>query len=90
MLFTQDGCKVFNDSGSVLATGSLVNNMFRLNVAKNENAYSLKMDGDSFGLWHRRFGHASVSKLNLMLNSNVKSSNFVHYSLGRKTRFRCE
>lgn len=88
MLFTKNGCNVFDKNECIIATGSIVNNMFRLDVVKNERAYSVKVNSETFDLWHRRLGHASVSKLNLILNSGINPSNFkcVTCAEGKQTR----
>ena len=71
VLFDINGVKIFDSNKKVVATGSLVDNMFKLNVVRDNYALSAKCDIDMFNLWHRRLGHASVGKLNILLHTNM-------------------
>lgn len=73
VLFDKDGCKIFDACKKVVATGNLVNNMFKLNTISNEYACATSADQSTM-LWHRRLGHASFTKMNLLLNLKEKNS----------------
>lgn len=73
VLFDINGVKIFDSNKRVIATGSLIDNMFKLDVARDNYAFSIKCDIDTFNLWHRRLGHASASKLNLLLQTKMNS-----------------
>lgn len=56
-VFNASGCKIYNKKREIVATGSFVNNMFKLDIDSNsEFACLSKTDGV---LWHRRFCHSS-------------------------------
>lgn len=54
-----------------MATGSLENNMFKLDIA-NETSYAAKTSEVDFALWHKRLAHANEKTMNLLLNTNKK------------------
>lgn len=56
LLFSRNGVKIFDSTKKVIATGTLENNMFKLDVARDSFASSVKSDMDNFNLWHRRLG----------------------------------
>lgn len=72
IIFSKNGCKVYDSSRKVIATGSLVNNMFKLDKVQSSNfvvengfacvntATHTKSMTDAI-LLHRRLGHASFS-----------------------------
>lgn len=79
VLFNKNGCKIFDSNKNIIATGSMVNNMFKLDVVENEVACTVRpknISDDLFNLWHRRLGHACVSKLNLVLGTSVQAKDF--------------
>lgn len=80
VLFNRVGCKIFDNCKNVIATGSLVNDMFKLDVP-NSNVYSAnkvtivkpKIENVSdFELWHRRLGHVSYGN-SVFVNNFEKS-----------------
>lgn len=73
-LFDVNGVKIFDSQSKTIATGSLINNMFKLDIARDNYALSAKCDINMFNLWHRRLGHASAGKLNILLNTKMMPS----------------
>lgn len=70
--FSRNGVKIIDGKGKILATGSLTNDMFRLNTVSHEIAYKANSSHDDILLWHRRLAHASVSKLNVLFKVDSK------------------
>lgn len=63
VVFNIRGCKITDKKGSVVATGRLEDNMFKLNTY-DEFACSAK--SDDITLWHRRFGHVSFGNMKFL------------------------
>lgn len=66
IVFNKHGCTIYNANREVIATGSLVDNMYKLDTyekidfacaAKNETV-----------LWHRRLGHIGFSNMSFLKN----------------------
>lgn len=68
VVFNKNGCVVFDKQRNVVAPGSLVNNLFKLDTVEAESAYAVNNIGDSTVLWHRRLGHVSLSNMNFISN----------------------
>lgn len=66
--FDKTGCKILDKNKKIIAMGTLINDMFKLNTVSRAYACSAISNQDNIVLWHRRLAHASVSKLNLLLN----------------------
>jgi len=62
VVFDSDGCKIFNDQNRIIATTTIVGNMYRLNRPENRHVAFTKAQKDS-NLWHRRLGHISDDNL---------------------------
>lgn len=71
VIFNANGCTIHDMHKNIVATGSLIDNIFKLDIDSKQFAYSAKNESDPM-LWHRRFGHASMNKLKLLMNINVK------------------
>lgn len=63
--FGDDGCKIFNSIGDLVATAYLVNGVYKLNTP-NGIAASAIASGE---IWHRRLGHINGKSLNEMQNA---------------------
>lgn len=70
------------------ATGSLINNMFVLDVINSESPCVESSDISTCKLRHRRLEHASVPKLNLLLGTKfeLKDLQCVTCTEGKQTR----
>lgn len=80
VLFTKIGCKVFNSKHEIVATGILINNMFKLNTIceksalimnnnNTENVMVVKSTSKAINnifLWHRRLGHISFANISYL------------------------
>lgn len=67
-IFDSKGCRIINESGELCATASLVNDIYKLDLAENRCLMtSSKCDND---LWHRRMGHLHQKSL-LKLSSGL-------------------
>lgn len=74
VIFDINGCKILNKEKSVVATGILLNDMFKLNVKTNESACaSANIKSDDSVLWHRRLAHTNFKTIKNFMNINVKS-----------------
>jgi len=80
VVFDINGCRIYNQNRQLIATATLGNGIFKLDVneglpecfEKNEgNQMSLISSGNSFELWHRRLGHINPVYLNKMKNGDV-------------------
>lgn len=66
IVFNKHGCTIYNGNREVIATGSLVNNMYKLNTYEDiEIACAAK---NETVLWHRRLGHIGVSNMSFLKN----------------------
>lgn len=79
VIFNYHGCKVVNSDKDTIATGSLIDGMFKLDAPEYktffvENAKNIipkKSDSD-IRLWHRRLGHISYDNMKF-LDVNMKN-----------------
>lgn len=74
VLFNKNGCKIYDTTKKTIATGSMINNMFKLDTVPCEIACAAKGDKKDIVLWHRKLGHASIAKMNKVLNMNIKGN----------------
>lgn len=73
VLFDINGCKIFEKNNKLIATGKLINDMFKMNLKLNESAcVSAIVENDESVLWHRRLAHANFGTLKKLLNITVK------------------
>lgn len=64
VVFTDQGCQIYNRNGTLISTADLVNNMYKLNLNKPKSSFlATAVSGD---IWHRRFGHINYKDLSLM------------------------
>lgn len=84
VLFNIDGCKIFDADWNLIATASLVNDLFKLDVVCNEKSLIVETKKNSVVstkptensiLWHRRLGHTSFDYMTLLKN-DVKNISF--------------
>lgn len=70
VIFHGSGCDIYNSKHQLIATASLVDNVYKLNFEKPQLnlAVNLAVSGD---VWHRRFGHLNYKDLTLMRNGLV-------------------
>lgn len=77
VIFDVNGCRIYNRDDSLVATGSMVDNMYRLDSLHVNKSYASTVK-DDYDLWHRRLGHLNfdyVRKLQNMVDSFC-STNF--------------
>lgn len=76
VLFDKRGCQIFNAEGSVIATASLVDNIYKLDCDNSDGvagATSLAVKTEGSDLWHRRLGHLNYTYVkNLKCNAEAK------------------
>jgi len=62
VVFNNDGCKVIDKDGDVVATGSHENDLFKLQECKQgkKNTLAVSSTG-SLELWHQRMGHLDIN-----------------------------
>lgn len=72
VVFTIDGCKIYNKNNELIATGDLVDDMFKMNIKASEFACanSVNKKYDDFVLWHRRLAHANFKTLKSLFQWN--------------------
>lgn len=70
VIFNKNGCKIVDKNSKIIATGSLINNMFTLDAVPivKDFACASKFQDNDLELWHKRFGHANVQKVKLLLD----------------------
>lgn len=64
--FHSTGCNIYNKEKHLVATASLINNMYKLNTIGGDAYISAADSTESLDIWHRRMGHlnyADVKKL---------------------------
>lgn len=86
VLFTKHGCTITNKNGKVIATGSLQNDLFKLNTVASSDAAHLSISDGNAQLWHRRLGHISVSKMQFLKNASNFKLNCVVCAEGKHSR----
>lgn len=62
VLFDDSGCKVFNNKHEIVATASLVDNMYKLDRFY-PRSFTVCENKSGESLWHRRMGHIGHSYL---------------------------
>lgn len=75
VVFNKHGFKIYNNKHELIATGSLVNNMFKLDVDTANFACTAKNDDDTV-LWHRRLGHIGATNMHFLsdrINKKINS-----------------
>lgn len=70
VIFDRNGCIILNSEKDVIATANEINGLYKLNVAKNHNAYVVK--GVSNDIWHRRLGHLGSDNMKLLSKGYVE------------------
>lgn len=70
VLFTSRGCVIRDSNGELLATGTMVDGLYRLD-GKHDMAMAAIGSSKSMELWHRRLGHVNPSYLKKMRNGGV-------------------
>lgn len=70
VLFNENGCRVLNREGKIVATASLVGNMYRLDCDLG-SAFVGKLQRVKQDLWHRRLGHIGHENFKKMCNGIV-------------------
>lgn len=78
--FKTDGCSIYNRKRKLLATATLVNNVYRLNDKKSVFGL-MSAESADINIWHRRLGHMNKSDLLKMKNGIVSCINFVQSEL---------
>lgn len=89
VVFSKNGCTIYNKNKKVIATGTLENDLFKLNTVSSNSAFSATNE-NNLKLWHRRLGHIAVSNMNFMknvvdINTNIEL-NCVTCAEGKITR----
>lgn len=86
--FDRNGCKIFDANKNIIATGTLINDMFKLNTvsAKYACAANSNKQNDNIVIWHRRLAHASSSKLNLLLKQKIETMDCATCAKGKHAR----
>ncbi|KAI8424616.1 hypothetical protein MSG28_003049 [Choristoneura fumiferana] len=63
--FNDESCKIFNKKGDLVATASLMNGVYKLNMPENTTV-AMAASADT---WHRRLGHVNSAYMNKMQNA---------------------
>lgn len=75
VVFDKNGVRIYGkDKNVLIASGNLIDGMFKLNIQVNEFAGAcndIKNDDDSI-LWHRRLAHTNFTTLKSVLNIKMK------------------
>lgn len=74
VLFTKNGCKILNANNKVIATASLIDDLFKLDTVPNAKVFCADTNNsnicektkENLLLWHRRFGHASFDYMKFL------------------------
>lgn len=76
VIFTSRGCVIQDQIGTVLATASLVDGLYRLDGSIEVALASIGAN-ETMELWHRRLGHLNPNDLMRMRNGGVNGVSFV-------------
>lgn len=63
--FNDESCRIFNKKGDLVATASLVNGVYKLNMPE-DTTFAMAASADT---WHRRLGHVNSAYMNKMQNA---------------------
>lgn len=98
--FDKTGCVIMNNGNQIVATASIINNMYRLNMPGGGYACMSDVEENDIFLWHQRMGHLNFNSLKKMSDNtdhvtfSAKSENLtcVTCKEGKQTRlpFRSE
>ncbi|CAK1587338.1 unnamed protein product [Parnassius mnemosyne] len=71
----KSGCVILNRKNDIVATASLINNMYRLNVPGGYTCISDIIEQDTY-LWHQRMGHLNFQSMKKLTENtaDLKSS----------------
>lgn len=73
VIFDINGVKIFSKENELIASGPLVENMFKIKVKTSELACSVdSAENNKTILWHKRLAHINFATLKSLLNINVK------------------
>ena len=67
VLFTSKGCTVKSADNRIVATGTLINGLFKLEQKKQSKTFAC-VAKDDIELWHRRMGHLNYNSLKALSN----------------------
>lgn len=92
--FDKGGCVIMNNNSQVVATASLINNMYRLNMPGKGYACMSDVENQDTYLWHQRMGHLNFRSLSKMTENtdhvifSAKSENLTCLTCkqGKQTR----
>lgn len=92
VVFDKNGCRIYNKEKELIATGSIVDDMFKLDIADNKCERSfISKSSEKLVLWHRRLGHVNYHNMDFLTEcvGNVKEipeSQCVTCVKGKQTR----
>lgn len=73
VVFDTNGVKICSKDNTIIASGPMIDNMFKLKIKSHETAYSTNInEKDDSVLWHRRLAHINFNALKSLLNIRVK------------------
>lgn len=64
--FDKTGCVIMNNKNQIVATASIINNMYRLNIPGGGYACMSDVEEQDIFLWHQRMGHLNFDSLKKM------------------------
>lgn len=79
VVFDNAGCRILNSAKEVIATGSQVNGLYRLDDIGTKTAYLA--NATLTDIWHRRFAHLGSENMKLLAKGYVKGVNLSHNSV---------
>lgn len=74
VLFNGDGCKIYDVRNDLIATASLKDNMYKLNVTEHQETMLMTTVSSDLDLWHRRLGHMNVDYMKKLQGMAEESS----------------
>lgn len=66
VIFDKTGCVIMNSKNQIVATASIINNMYRLNTPGGGYACMSDVEKQDIFLWHQRMGHLNFNSLKKM------------------------
>lgn len=78
VIFNEKGCQIIDSQNSLIATASLINDVYRLNQPKSRNHINLSVqDTTDIDLWHRRLGHINRISMKIARDKTATGIKFI-------------
>lgn len=78
IIFDASGCKIYNKNNDIIASGNLINGMYKVKTQSikrvdSECTYAVRSNENNSLIWHKRLAHANMNTVNSMFNFKEKT-----------------